>query len=663
MRAERAIALLLGAGAAASSSFAQDSVASTVGGNDALTAYEPIAQRVRFIVDLVGTTTSWGGEIAVGPLLKASRSIDAQRRTQILGASAISADALGPFSFNSTAYITWTTAGAGINPSHNGPPTAVQVTGFDERFVVAMNGLSEAPTEIVGALVGRDSDDLLRLYVERVMAVASRTSAPGNDTATVSLGGADAGGGVHLRADAYNGGTILGQNIVRVDLDARASSINALQPGGSTNSAIDGSATSLLVNNGGPTVATPTGAFQATPAPVRHSLALDFAEQFRAGPSAGASTTTMGHVDPAIEPRGNPTYSVAMDIGGDGGAVGLLARATPGDGADTLAAFALDFQNGGGGPFVAAGSRRHATMPSPITGPGGFSANVPPGNARFAQYLNQTPFRGGSGHVGVGRDAQGNLILAATATDNAAGEFIAVARFASGGTTWTVAARAGQSVLDGANGASIGALISGSPASMSAPAVDLLGNIYFTARWMPTSGPGMGSPQVGLFRAVNLAGGYQLERLLTTGQGFFGANSASFYLIAGLALADGDSVASGATHGGCVLQAPAGGTLPTDPASVFAFGGVVVNATIEYLRQGGVLERYEALMFVGPRGEAPGGCLGDIDGDNDVDFADLNILLGQFNQTGQGLSGDLDEDGDVDFADLNLLLGQFNVPC
>jgi hypothetical protein len=57
------------------------------------------------------------------------------------------------------------------------------------------------------------------------------------------------------------------------------------------------------------------------------------------------------------------------------------------------------------------------------------------------------------------------------------------------------------------------------------------------------------------------------------------------------------------------------------------------------------------------------GCFGDLDGDGDVDFADLNALLGQYNQVGPGLAADLDGDGDVDFADLNALLGVYNLPC
>lgn len=56
-------------------------------------------------------------------------------------------------------------------------------------------------------------------------------------------------------------------------------------------------------------------------------------------------------------------------------------------------------------------------------------------------------------------------------------------------------------------------------------------------------------------------------------------------------------------------------------------------------------------------------CPGDLNGDGAVNFGDLNILLGNFNQSGAGLPGDLDGDEDVDFADLNLLLADFGAIC
>ncbi|MBL0921692.1 MAG: hypothetical protein IBJ10_06135 [Phycisphaerales bacterium] len=56
-------------------------------------------------------------------------------------------------------------------------------------------------------------------------------------------------------------------------------------------------------------------------------------------------------------------------------------------------------------------------------------------------------------------------------------------------------------------------------------------------------------------------------------------------------------------------------------------------------------------------------CPADLDGDGEVGFGDLNILLGNFNTVGAGLPGDLNGDGRVDFADLNALLGIYNTAC
>ena len=58
-----------------------------------------------------------------------------------------------------------------------------------------------------------------------------------------------------------------------------------------------------------------------------------------------------------------------------------------------------------------------------------------------------------------------------------------------------------------------------------------------------------------------------------------------------------------------------------------------------------------------------GGCLGDLDGDNDVDLTDLSLLLSAFGASGAGLAGDLDGDLDVDLTDLSLMLAAFGQPC
>ena len=56
---------------------------------------------------------------------------------------------------------------------------------------------------------------------------------------------------------------------------------------------------------------------------------------------------------------------------------------------------------------------------------------------------------------------------------------------------------------------------------------------------------------------------------------------------------------------------------------------------------------------------------GDANLDDRVDFADLNLVLGQFGQAGApgggagSLSGDVNWDGQVNFGDLNVVLGAF----
>lgn len=57
------------------------------------------------------------------------------------------------------------------------------------------------------------------------------------------------------------------------------------------------------------------------------------------------------------------------------------------------------------------------------------------------------------------------------------------------------------------------------------------------------------------------------------------------------------------------------------------------------------------------------GC-GDLNGDDAINFGDLNIMLGAFNGPAGDCPGpDLNLDDAVNFADLNVLLGRFNTAC
>lgn len=54
---------------------------------------------------------------------------------------------------------------------------------------------------------------------------------------------------------------------------------------------------------------------------------------------------------------------------------------------------------------------------------------------------------------------------------------------------------------------------------------------------------------------------------------------------------------------------------------------------------------------------------GDADFDGDVDMADLNIAISQYQQNGCLLTGDVNYDGVVDSADINIIVGNFNTSC
>ncbi|MGP1309437.1 MAG: hypothetical protein ACTS27_04490 [Phycisphaerales bacterium] len=62
-------------------------------------------------------------------------------------------------------------------------------------------------------------------------------------------------------------------------------------------------------------------------------------------------------------------------------------------------------------------------------------------------------------------------------------------------------------------------------------------------------------------------------------------------------------------------------------------------------------------------GVEPAECEGDSNGDNLVNFADLNAVLADFGATGPGVAGDVNDDGIVNFVDLNEVLANFGETC
>ncbi len=69
----------------------------------------------------------------------------------------------------------------------------------------------------------------------------------------------------------------------------------------------------------------------------------------------------------------------------------------------------------------------------------------------------------------------------------------------------------------------------------------------------------------------------------------------------------------------------------------------------------------QAFMLIDAGEGAP--CTGDTNGDNTVNFADLNAVLSSFGQMGMGLAGDVNGDDVVNFEDLNIVLTNFGTVC
>ncbi len=615
------VTLVVLAGRAA---IAQDSVASTPGGNDALSAYDLATQRVRYAVDLVPQMTSWSNPILVGPILKSSRDLGPAFRTQILGSLTASPSMLRNLTFPAKDFALWNSPGAGVHPSANSGGGVISASAFSAQFGVAISDLAQGPTNVVGVIVGREPGAFNRLLVERVVAASSRASSGSADTATLALGAIDGSGTIAFRADSFNtaSGTtnkLLGDCIVRVSATARTQSMNTLSGGAGSNSATDAGATAFIISNEPVPTNAPTIVNQAGVG--SFAMAYDFAYRFRVGSNTSNLTSTTSHLPIGmIGHRGNPSYMPAAPLGGTLGTVASIGITSGPVNPNRLIAFGLSAAiPAGTPPTVASGSPRVFTLPAPISA-GSFIANTT-GNAAFKQYYSQTSFRGGNGQVGIGTNAAGSLVLAAVATDPSAGNFIAVATAASAASqSWAIAAYPAMPVLSGANGATVGTL--DAPAlAISAPAVDRFGNVYFVAGWKPNALP----ESVGVFKAVSVGSSYKLELLLTTGQQITGANSASMYTVAALTLSDSDSVASGTICSGSIIQDRDPDAIGNSPLSIRAFGGLVVAATLSYNNMG-TPEVYDAAFYIGP---AQGiDCTADFNHDGTSTVQDIFDFLG-----------------------------------
>lgn len=728
MQVNLKLAALVAVAGLAAPVMAQDSVSNNPGGTDgdALPAYAAGAsQRSAYVVDGSPLFGSRGSRYFLYPIAKTTKA------SSFFFNNLMSAQALSPTIISgmlNSSYSLWENQpGAGVNPAENDVPGSIVAEGPALQFSAAFSNFGTADaggnyTGIVGVTAKFFENNPGRLYVTRV--TAAENGATGTDNrASFGIGSIDAAGNTYFRADGFGAtgpNAMVGNNVFRIALGARNTNGNVID---NTGSSQFGNGTSVrIVNNYANTINTP-GNIPADLAGVSTGRALiaNFDNQLGTETSPGAAapgnmTYTSAHL--VTNHRGGPAFTKNVLRGGVGTGAILMNSGS------NLSVFGLS----------AAGA---VLSPISIASPASASdcAGYTAANGRFDHYRSQVATNGGNSPVAVSRDPRAGTPAArqglvagvfytgrGTGTDTAwpynalmVGRFNPAASGTSTTAEWKVVAYTdfvggvdigspitGDYGADGApftndagefddnltNDAPIGRLANlyevtgGAPAgpSISAPAFDSVGNVYFIASVaLNKSGPT--GPFVdfdsALIRAIYNPDTfcYTLELLAELGDTFDGPNSGRKYQLQFLGVADSNSVDSGTIFSGNITQAAFANT---DPATLGtgaiedtrALGGLVFRAEVTYdVNNDGTFddpssaggdpsspdESYAVLMYLGhrPTNTTPA-CVGDFNSDGFVDDTDFVIFANaydQFTVPPADPQTDLNNDGFVDDTD------------
>lgn len=692
-----AIALIALAGLSCGA-VAQDSVSKHMGlPGDALDQYAAADVRRDYVVDMVPLFTSWGTEFGIAPVIKLTRSLNPNFFNVFASSNAISNSLLPSSQVAADSYALWTTPGQGVSmPNNNAAAGSVDFSCGDRalQFAVASNEFESAYNGIIGAVVNYRPNDPTRLYVSRVQAAINGASST-EDSAGLGFGAIDGYGNLHLRATSVGApgpSPIAFENYLRIRLPDRSAATNIIKDIGGT----DAAATDWVLKNDATTHSVPSIIPQNVAGrPVM--VGLNFDREYAYEMNAGATSWTTTHRgSPEFTPdqRGNIAFSSAVHYPGSVGTCASYCKntvvpPTPFSDTDGFLLWGVD----AGGNVVDAD---RIALPAAITdNDDGFDTATHGGGGGilgFTNHFGTTAFFGGNGQVAVGKDQQGNTLVAGTvalfdpfynaslATNGA--NAVAVAKITpAGAVSWTLAGYnnfnvgSGKAIRDGRNGASIGILtefIALNPSitgpSISSPAMDSVGNVYFLAvaeLFDPMGGPS--DFDVVLLRAVldPATFSYQLELVLEVGWVFPGANSGTDYQIRFIQLANNaGGAASNGYWSGLVNQSAAHGISPAaiaDTADPRTLGGLVLAANIVYdANQDGDFDDVDAdpltnipsdelqkvLLYIGCTETAPF-CPGDMEGDGDVDVFDFLAFQNLFAQQDPRADVECDSDWDV----------------
>jgi len=724
MRKQTGIAAIIAAAGLCAPALAQDSI-STAGGNlpgDALSPWNDHC--AAYVVDLVPFTTSRGNLFGVAPIIKTTKTNNTNFNN-LYSSSTISPSTSSNVNYSMPTFSLWEDApGSGVHGEMNNPGTPVSPSGEASRFAVALNEFGTTLggnnfNGILGAFVNYDPNNANRLFVDRRQAAINTADEFAGDNSQFGGLSVDANGNIFYRADNNNStgnNQISGNNILRTRLGDR----NCQVPNMISSVAAASDATDVLIGNYPEVLGVPNN----IPARVAGGGGLSvggnaFAattEMFVA--DTGSHTQTTGHLDMSngwgSDHRGS-FATTTHDFLGNGAdyTLSLLAKDAPGETrilnvTSVDAAGAVIGVKGFEIPLTAITDNETGFM---LT----YTGNGQPNN-----YTGSTLFRGGVGHVAIGRDQAGRGLMAAMVNQNGfSDDFsnqIVVCRYdaASGTEEWTFAAyvdqfnlftpNAGKPILDAAD-ATVGQIVNldavtgGFPLGpgMSAPSIDSAGNIWFmSAVELFDRGPNGESDFDGaLIRAIYdpATFSYKLELVMEVGQVFAGLNSGRNYRIDFLGSSTNTGGATPSTMYATNVAEFAwnnkdiSGVEPSDPITN---GGVILGTSITYdTNEDGIYnnptsgfydpsepadESYSVGLYVGYyQDEVINPCPADLSGptagvpDGTLDFFDISFYLGLFG-TGD-MAADLSgpsagvPDGTLDFFDISYYLGLFAAGC
>ena len=706
MKSMQILGIVAAAGVATSAA-AQDSVSNNNQG-DAIDAYDTTRQVTKFTVDLTAITSSKGAEFGVAPLLKSSRSSDPASTGFFsirLSGQAISRN-IESNQLASGTYSSWTTAGAGVGPN-NTAGTDVSLPGSGlQSLAVGFNEFepnnANNNDNLVAGLVTFDPSNRNRLFVDRIIAATNAPDASTAGTASFGMGSIDTRLNLISRADGFNVTSpdeLINQNIFRFNADLRSNgSVNNVDRFGSgdpaaTERVFDGNVGGFTTEtfsvtgaipeeNGGNTTFGPV--FNATLATNDHSTSTNahFTPTF-----AGFATNVEDH-------RGGISFNPDTALGG----VGMAAQLQRDNTGNTvyLGVFGVDAD---GVPQQVANLQAPLTIQDPLDNYD--AVGVPFGE--FRHYRSQMAFSGPVGAAAAGTDASGNVLVAAvfdvacnncvvpgtipvpvtygSGGANAPTNAIAVARFnpsdanPSSTIEWTSAAWVnfdtgfGKPIRD-AGGAEIGFLVplNAFPGlngpSISAPAIDGAGNLYFNSPFVDFGADGVVGTadediDTGLFRAINDAAtfSYDLDLILQTGDVIASQGTGLNYNIGLIRVADANSTDSSAFFGESATYVPYPGSNPGSPSDADNLGALVAAVNITYDVNGDGNfdfgfgtgdEDYSTLFYVSPLGA--GNPITDCNGNGIDDATDI----------ADGTSNDVNADGVPDECQLTRLCADAN---